>query len=355
MKTLEENLEHQDVRILIKRGLMEDIGKHIKSIYNGREVSVLSDKNVWHIYGGILTRSLEYAGFKVFPIIISPGEQSKSLKTLEFIYNSLLDYGITPSNILLTMGGGVVGDVGGFAASTYMRGIPYVQIPTSLLAQIDSSIGGKVAINLPKGKNLVGSFYHPKLVLIDPDTLKTLDGRFIKDGMSEMIKYGAICDKDLLYDILNASPLDNQLSYMDNWIYICCLHKKKIVEADEKDNGLRMILNFGHTLGHAIEYATNYNTYTHGEAISIGMHVITRKTEDMGLTQKGTADALENILKAYNLPVDLPSISPDKILDGVYRDKKNRDGKLNLVILSSLGKAFIHPITPDQAGKYLLP
>ena len=242
--------------------------------------------------------------------------------------------------MILTLGGGVIGDLGGFVASTFLRGVPFIQVPTTLLAQVDSSVGGKVAVDLDKGKNLVGSFYHPKKVIIDPEVLNSLSDRVFNDGMAEVIKYGCIKDKEFFNNLLQYENKEEVMNNIEYIIHNCCKIKKEVVEKDEKDTGERMLLNFGHTIGHAIEQYYNYNKYTHGEAVAIGMYEITKISEASFETEKGTADIIKNILIKYNLPYKL-DIDINEIKETISLDKKNIDNKLNLIFISKIGESKI--------------
>jgi 3-dehydroquinate synthase len=242
------------------------------------------------------------------------------------------------------MGGGVVGDMGGFVASTYLRGIPFIQIPTTLLSQVDSSIGGKVAVNLPEGKNLVGSFYHPNAVFIDTEALDTLDTRVFNDGMSEVIKYGCIKDNELFNKLLNYKDIAELKENLEDIIFNCCYIKKLVVEADEKETGERMLLNFGHTIGHAIEKYFNYKEYTHGEAVAIGMNLISALAEKDGLTEAGTNEVIKKILIKYCLPLEVKNLDTNKIIDTIKLDKKNIEKDLNIILLNRIGDSYIHKL-----------
>ena len=269
---LKIDLAEKSYPIIIEKGLINSIQYKIKEIYKGKKIFILTDDNVNIYYGSKLVDNLKAEGYDVKLMVLEAGEHSKSFATLPQIYDEMLDFKLTRSDIIITLGGGVIGDIGGFAASTYLRGIKFIQVPTSLLAQVDSSVGGKVAVDLARGKNLGGSFYHPVAVFIDPEVLNTLSDEFFVDGMAEVIKYGCIKDKKF-FDFLNR--LDSKEKLMDNIeeiIYTCCNIKKLTVERDEKDKGERMLLNFGHTLGHAIEQYYNYSKYTHGVAVAIGMY-----------------------------------------------------------------------------------
>ena len=248
---LNVNLKENSYPIIIKRGIIKNIGNYIKDKFEGNKIAIISDNIVYEIYGDDIKESLENQGYDVKSIIIPAGEQSKSFSTLPSIYNELLEFKLTRSDVIMALGGGVVGDLAGFVASTFLRGVPFIQVPTTLLAQVDSSVGGKVGVDLEKGKNLVGSFYHPKLVIIDPEVLNTLSPRMFKDGLAEVIKYGCIKDKELFEKLKKYNDKNALIKDIDSIIYTCCDIKRTVVEEDEKDFGERMLLNFGHTLGHA--------------------------------------------------------------------------------------------------------
>ena len=339
------DLKERSYPIIIEKGLIDKISEKVKNVYKGKKIFILTDENVNKYYGKKVVSALsEY--FDVKLVSLKAGEETKNFNTLPMVYNELLDFNLTRSDLIITLGGGVIGDLGGFVASSYLRGIDFIQVPTSLLAQVDSSVGGKVAVDLERGKNLVGSFYHPKAVLIDPEVLNTLDNRFFIDGMAEVIKYGCIKDKmffEFLYEMENNSDvIDN----MERVIHKCCDIKRIVVESDEKDKGERMLLNFGHTLGHAIEQYYNYTKYTHGEAVAIGMYEITKISEAKGLTVKGTAERIKEILIKYNLPYKM-DVNIEEILDTINLDKKKLGKKLNLIILKEIGKSEIYKTTNE--------
>lgn len=339
--------------IFIKSGLINDLGENLKKLHNNRKLALITDNNVFNIYGEKIINNLSTDGYEIKTIKIKPGENSKSLDNLNYIYNELVEYNLTKSDLIVTLGGGVIGDLGGFAASTFLRGIPYVQVPTTLLSQVDSSVGGKVAINLPKGKNLVGSFYHPKGVYIDPEVLNTLDKRYFYDGMAEVIKYGCIRDKNLFYKLLSYNDKNELFDDMGKIIYTCCKIKSDIVKVDERDKGLRMILNFGHTIGHGIEKIFDYEGYTHGEGVAIGMYNITKKSEEMGITAQNTSQKIMEILKKYNLPYSMPKLDYNKLIDSIYLDKKSRGDMINLILLKEIGDGFIYPINKGKIDKFI--
>ena len=274
-------LEDNSYPIYIEKGILAQSDKYIKKIYQGNKIMIISDDQVYGYYGELLTNVLKKE-FIVEHVIVPHGEQSKRFDILPSLYKALLNFKLTRTDLIIAFGGGVIGDLAGFVAATYLRGVKLVQIPTSLLAQVDSSVGGKVAVDLPEGKNLVGAFYHPKMVLIDPETLKTLPKRFINDGMGEVIKYGCIKDKELFDKINSYHGFDELYQDIDEIIYRCVDIKRDVVERDQFDFGDRLLLNFGHTLGHAIEQYYQYQKYSHGEAVAIGMVQLTKIAEEKG-------------------------------------------------------------------------
>ncbi len=334
------DLKERSYPIIIKKNLLDSIHHKIKEIYKGNKIFILTDDNVNGYYGDKIVENLRAVGYEVKLLSLKPGEKSKSFDTLSVIYDSLLDFKMTRSDIMITLGGGVIGDIGGFAASTYLRGIDFIQVPTSLLAQVDSSVGGKVAVDLKRGKNLVGSFYHPKAVFIDPLVLNTLEEKFFSDGMGEVIKYGCIKDSEFFEFLSKIKSREELFENIEKVIYTCCDIKRAVVEKDEKDKGERMLLNFGHTLGHALEQYYNYSNYTHGEAVAIGMYQITLLSEEKGFTKKGTAEKIRKVLEQYNLPYNM-EVKINDIVEGISLDKKNLGKALNLILLREIGHSEI--------------
>lgn len=334
------DLSHSSYDIIIQKGLLNYLSKEISEVFKGKKIFILTDKNVDKFYGDKVLKELSDFGYDTKKLVLEAGEETKSFFTLPKIYDELLNFKITRSDLIITLGGGVIGDLGGFVASTYLRGIPFIQVPTTLLAQVDSSVGGKVGIDLDRGKNLVGSFYHPKKVIIDPEVLKSLSDRVFNDGMAEVIKYGCIKDKDFFDNLLKYKDKEEVMNNIEYIIHNCCKIKKEVVEKDEKDTGERMLLNFGHTIGHAIEKYYKYNKYTHGEAVAIGMYEITKISEASFETEKGTADIIKNILIKYNLPYKL-DINLNEIKETISLDKKNINNKLNLIFLNKIGESKI--------------
>lgn len=330
--------------IFIDCGILANVEKYVSQVFHGKRIMIISDNHVFPLYGEMMVKAL--SSYECHSLILPPGESTKSFQSLPCIYTAMLEANITRSDLVIALGGGVIGDLAGFAASSYMRGVGLVQIPTSLLAQVDSSVGGKVAVDLPQGKNLVGAFYQPKLVLIDPDVLDTLPPRYITDGMGEVVKYGCIKDASLFELLSSHSSFKDLKGKMPFIISRCVDIKRLVVEADQFDTGDRMLLNFGHTLAHAIEQYCDYERESHGEAVAIGMHQITRLSEHAGLTQPGESERIRQVLETYGLPVtcNLPISS---LLAAIKVDKKNLDEKLNVVLLHNIGRSYVYPTTLD--------
>lgn len=341
MKKLYVNLGDRSYDIFIGQNLLEKLDEYIKNIFSGKKIHIITDDNIKNLYGDKIISVLEKS-FDVSMFTFIHGEEQKTIETAIKAYDSLIENKITRSDLIIAFGGGVVGDLSGFVASTYLRGVPFVQIPTSLLSMVDSSVGGKVGVDLPSGKNLVGSFYQPKMVVIDCDLLNTLPERFIKDGLGEVIKYSLIADKELFEKLNNFENYEVLLKNIEGIIYTCCDIKRNVVENDEFDTGIRMILNFGHTLGHAIEKVYGFNEITHGEGVCIGMNIITKLSEQYELTAEGTSEKIESILKKYELPYNVFLKEREKMLEAISIDKKNLNGSLNLILLEDIGKCYIH-------------
>lgn len=330
--------------ILIKNGAIEEAGILLAQITKGTRCAIITDTNVAPLYLDKLVAILKSSGFSPISYIVPAGEASKTLATVEKIYTFLAEENIIRTDAIIALGGGVIGDITGFVAATYLRGMASMQIPTSLLAQVDSSVGGKCGVDLPAGKNMVGAFHQPLRVVIDPNLLATLPEHFLADGMAEVIKYGAIFDEALL------TKIENEKISTDI-IRACVSHKRDVVIRDEFDNGERMLLNFGHTAAHSIEAIGNYTTHTHGFAVAIGMVYATRLGEKIGFTKKGSSERLERILKSVGLPTELP-YEEQAVLDHMLNDKKMRNGKLNMILISELGKSEIVPFTPEEVIKF---
>lgn len=331
--------------IRIERGALDRIGAECASLFpSGTKAVIVTDTHVAPLYLERVSTSMRNAGFDVTSCAFPAGEPSKRLSTIEGIYGHMSQAHITRSDFVVALGGGVTGDMAGFAAASYLRGIPFVQVPTTLLSQVDSSVGGKTGVDLPQGKNLVGAFWQPSFVLIDPDTLKTLPPHFFADGMGEVIKYGCIKSR-ALFDLL--AHTEDLEPIMDDVIYRCVDIKRNVVEHDEFDTGERALLNFGHTFGHALEKLNHYEGLSHGAAVGIGMVMMARLGEKAGWTAAGTADSIATVLKKYHLPVhsDFPL---SHIVDATASDKKSIGSSINLVLLEEIGQSFVQKVPRSE-------
>ncbi len=356
MKQLTVSLpEGRSYDIAISRGILARCGEEIRKIYQGKEIAVVTDSNVGPLYAKTVLDSLKGAGFSVKSVSFPAGEQSKNMDALVQLYDGLLTpypFPMTRGGLIVALGGGVTGDMAGFAAATLFRGVPFVQIPTTLLSQVDSSVGGKVAVDLKQGKNLAGAFYQPKAVLIDPDTLNSLPDRVFFDGMAEVVKYGFIGDRGLL-ELLESCAGRKELSEkIEEIIFRSCDQKRRVVEADEQDTGGRMVLNFGHTLGHAYEKLGNYSRYMHGEAVSCGMVSILKMGEAHGLTKPGAAKRAETLLARWGLPVKAEEIPANLLGETLAYDKKGSGGDITAVFCKEPGEALLHKMPRAEFAKW---
>ena len=338
MKKLRVNLPGREYDILIEQGILDRCGDEIRPLVKGDLAVIVTDSNVEPLYAQRAARSLMHQGFRTAVLEVPPGETSKSPAVLVELWEQMMDVGLTRTDCVIALGGGVVGDLAGFAAATILRGVAFVQIPTTLLAQVDSSVGGKVAVDLEAGKNLAGAFYQPKIVLMDPDCLMTLPDRVFSDGMAEVIKYGCIWDEGFFMTLSQLGSREKVMERIEDVLETCCDIKRQVVEQDEGDTGLRMILNFGHTLGHVYEKAYNYETYTHGEAVAAGMVAAARLGVRMGVSPQGTPERIADLLSRFSLPTAI-SASEAQYQAVVAKDKKSQGQSLNLVVLPRLGEA----------------
>ena len=335
--------------VVIEAGVIHRVGEHVRAVLGDCAVAIVTDDHVAPLYLRQVTDSLEQAGLRCASLVLPHGEATKCLARLSEIYAFLCESRITRTDALIALGGGVIGDLAGLAAATYLRGIRFVQVPTTLLAQVDSSVGGKVAVDLPQGKNLVGAFYQPSAVLCDPLTLNTLTDSFWRDGLGEVVKYGCINDADL-FSLLEKQAPRGRAALMEHigWILQRCIQAKAdVVAQDEHDTGLRMTLNFGHTLGHAVETCQHFGGLSHGEAVSVGMAVITRLSEARGMTLPGTARRLNDLLSALGLPSDLPPIPESDLIAAMGMDKKTAGSSLRVITLEGIGACRIHATQAD--------
>ncbi len=337
--------KHYDV--MIGSDILQTAGSYISNIIPKGNAVIVSDDTVFPLYGDILKKSLDEAGFKTTEFVFEHGEKSKNLTVYGTLLETMCAKHITRSDFIIALGGGVVGDLAGFAAATYQRGINFVQIPTTLLAAVDSSVGGKTAVDLSIGKNQVGCFYQPSLVLCDINTFKTLPDAEYRNGCAEIIKYAMIGNEPFFRDIRDI-PVSKQYEKV---ISTCVAMKSRFVERDEFDKGCRMFLNFGHTIGHAVEACSNY-AVPHGQAVAIGMAAITRSACARNICDEGTLDAILDILKKYGLPSEV-AFSAEDLVYAIFNDKKSSGDCLNLVLPEHIGKCRLEKIQKTELRDWL--
>ena len=339
-QTVRVNLAERSYDIAIGAGNLADFGKFVTQRGRATHVVAITDDNVQQPHAVNTVESLVDEGIDVDMISIQPGEPSKSIDLASGLWEGLLELGADRKSIIVAVGGGVVGDLAGFVAATYARGLRFFQVPTSVVAQVDSSVGGKVGINLPEAKNMVGSFYQPAGVFIDTATLETLPEREYRSGLAEVVKYGVILDAEFFEYLENNAAAINQRDQevLINVIARCCRLKADVVEKDEREeSGLRAVLNYGHTFGHAFEALSGYGTLLHGEAVSIGICCAARLAEILGRVDKKFVERQRNLLNVLNLPIETPKLDADKILDSMMHDKKVEHGKLRFILPSRMG------------------
>ena len=344
MNPLTVSLPGRSYDILIERGLLDRAGEHCRAVLpKADKLFVVTDSTVGPLYLKRIIPPLEAAGFETAICEVPAGEGAKCAGELTRLWECMMDFGLTRTDAVIALGGGVVGDLAGFAAATILRGVDFIQIPTTLLSQVDSSVGGKVAIDLDHGKNLAGAFWQPKLVLMDPDTLDTLPDATFADGMAEVIKYGCIFDRTF-FDFLAQRPSRTQLmEEIEHILYKCCDLKRIVVEEDERDTGNRMLLNFGHTMGHAYELAGHYQTWTHGQAVAAGMVKAAELGVAMGITPAGLPERIGVLLGCFGLPVSIPCTHADYAA-AIGLDKKGAGDSISVILLEEAGRAVAHPM-----------
>ena len=357
MEKIRVELGERSYDIAIGSNILDGIGDKLTSFGLSPKVAIISNPTVFALYGERVSRSIRKAGFDVITVIIPDGEEYKDLLWLQHIYDDLLKHRLDRSSALIALGGGVIGDITGFAASTYMRGISCIQVPTTLLAQVDSSVGGKTGVNHKLGKNMIGTFWQPGLVWLDVETLKTLPKRELLAGLAEVIKYGVIYDGEL-FDFLEMNKekilhLDNQA--LTHIIKRSCEIKADVVSKDERESGLRAILNYGHTIGHAIETVTGYTRFIHGEAVAIGMHLEARLAQLLNFIDKDQVARIKALINSYGLPSEMPEeIDIDSILSSMQLDKKTIAGKLKFILPEKIGSVKIEKgVTQDSIRELL--
>jgi len=330
--------------ILIATGVLPDAGRLLRRVSTASKVCIVTNTTVRRLYADTCISSLQKAGFRVSVISLPDGERYKTLKGMQKIYDGLIKAGLDRSDAVLALGGGVTGDMAGFAAATYMRGICLAQFPTTLLAQVDSSVGGKTGVDHPGGKNIVGAFYQPRLVVCDLSTLFTLPRREYLCGLAEVLKYGVIKSAPFFAYLEKSAKdiLGRKSDTLEKIVSESCRIKAAVVGEDEKESGVRAILNFGHTFAHGIETALNFRNIRHGEAVAIGMVMASRLSYVLGLASAQSAQRVERLISAYGLPTRLPrGLTPEKVIAGMEHDKKILAGKWRFVVFDRIGHAFV--------------
>ena len=352
-------LKNNSYEVILKPGIINNIGDEIirMGINNNRKILIISNKEISKLFGEKVLDSFKKYNFSANIFNIKAGESHKSLESLSEIFDAAFDIGLDRNSLMIALGGGIVGDITGLAAAIWLRGIEYIQIPTTLLSMVDSSVGGKTAVNHPKGKNLIGAFHQPKAVFIDPETLKTLPLREFKAGMAEVIKYGVIKDKEL-FEFLESNENRDKILNLENKSLVKIIKnsiktKAYIVSEDEKENGIRAILNYGHSFGHVIENLCGYGEYLHGEAISIGMKIAGDIATEKGLWLKEHSLRQDNLIKSFGLPTQIPKIKKDEVITILMGDKKVRDGRMRFILPKRIGEVDIYnDIEDSQFLKY---
>jgi 3-dehydroquinate synthase len=339
-------LPQQSYDIVIATQALQDVGPRMNDLKLGQKVLVVSNPGIFRHYGETVSQSLTQAGFQVATCLLPAGERYKTPATLQKIYDAALTHRLERSSSIVALGGGIVGDMSGFAAATWLRGIAVIQVPTSLLAMVDAAIGGKTGVNHPHGKNLIGAFHQPRLVLIDPDVLKTLPAREFRAAIAEVIKYGVIWDADLFQQLEQAPRLDQfrfiSSDLLQHLLTRSCQAKAHVVSKDEKESGLRAILNYGHTIGHAVESLTGYKVVNHGEAVAIGMVAAGAIAVEMGLWHRPDVDRQLALIQKANLPTRLPAgLNLDQIIESLQTDKKVKAGQVRFVLPTQIGAATV--------------
>ncbi len=353
-RSVEVSLGARSYEIRIRGGLLGEVGPLLARLGFSGKVAVVTDRSLAGLYAPTVVRSLKRSGFQIHEMVLPTGERAKTLRWVSAILDSLVKARFERGSVLLALGGGVVGDVTGFAASLYARGIPYVQVPTTLVSQVDSSVGGKTGVNHALGKNLIGTFHQPHLVLIDPDTLRTLPRRDWVAGLAEVIKYGMIADEEF-FSYLEGHvgallKLDDEA--VVQVITRSCRIKAEVVAQDEREAGLRRILNYGHTVGHALESLGGYRTLIHGEAVAIGMVQEAELSRSMGYCSDETVTRQRRLVHQVGLPEVLSSVTGAALWGAMQRDKKVRDGQIHCVFPEGVGRVVIAPVARHQFNRW---
>lgn len=348
MRKVEVRPVTADYDILIDTDVLDELKAFIKNGAYSSKALIVSDSNVGKLYGKTIKDILKEAGLTPLLHLIKAGEMSKTLKCADEIFTLAIENGLDRRSLIIALGGGVVGDLTGFIAATYMRGVPFLQIPTSLLAQVDSSVGGKVAVNHRLGKNLIGAFYQPEAVFINLNFLKTLPKREIYTGLGEIVKYGIIYDEDFFRfledNVDKILALDDKT--IEHVIARSCEIKAEVVSQDEKENGLRAILNFGHTVGHTIEKETHYMRYNHGEAVAVGIQAATAISLKLGMIDIAVQKRITALISAFHLPLRAEGCQVDNMIEDLFHDKKTVNGTIKWVLIDKIGHTVMRKDVP---------
>jgi 3-dehydroquinate synthase len=346
--------EHYDIHL--GQGVLRQLGEQLAALLPGRKAFLISHASLMALYGSTVTQSLQEAGFTVTTCLVPEGERSKTLLTASRLYTRLARGGADRQSVICALGGGVIGDLSGFVAATYMRGIPFVQLPTSLLAMVDSSVGGKTGVNHQLGKNLIGAFYPPRAVFTDTALLHSLPEREYLCGLSEVVKAGVIADPALFTCIEEQveAVCQRQEHVVSTLIERAIVVKVRVVQEDPTERGVRAILNFGHTIGHALEAVTAYDHYSHGEAVAIGMALVARLSERLGYCSSEVGERLCALLQTLRLPVAYTGIAPQRLLETMTHDKKAVSGVIRFILLKEIGAVVYHQEVPLDALQALL-
>jgi 3-dehydroquinate synthase len=350
VKLIEVGLGERSYPIWIGSGVLPRLGEALKRVSFPRRIAVVTNETVAPLYGEQVLSALRQSSFAAELIVLPDGEEHKNLESLNFIFDELITRGFDRGTGLIALGGGVIGDLAGFAAATYLRGIPFAQVPTTLLAQVDSSVGGKTAVNHRLGKNLVGAFYQPRHVHIDVDTLATLPAREFRAGCAEIVKYGVIRDADFFSWLENNAPQigEHDPVCLIHAVRISCQIKADIVEIDEKEGGPRAILNYGHTLAHAVELLSGYGKVRHGEAVAIGMVAAAAISARLGHCGAADVERIRRLLSTLGLPVCLPDFAASDYLTALSRDKKVQEGRLRMIFNRGIGDCLIEDVVDPE-------
>lgn len=351
MQTLTVNLGERSYPIHVGQEILSQAGKLLQEAGLRGKIAIVTNPTVAQLYLDPVHDALKEAGFEVTPVLIPDGEENKNLQSLSVIYDRLIGERFERKSCIVALGGGVVGDLAGFAAATFLRGVPYVQVPTTLLAQVDSSVGGKTGVNHQDGKNLIGAFYQPRLVLIDVTVLESLPRRELIAGLAEVIKYGIIEDPSLfrLVEEKMAQLIGLDRALLMEVIAASCAIKARVVEQDEREDDYRAVLNFGHTIGHALESVTGYTRLLHGEAVGVGMAQAAAVSVRQGFCDQASFTRIRKLIQKAELPVDIPADVPvTKLIQGIEVDKKAAEGKIKFVMCEGIGKTRFHWLTPDD-------